>query len=212
MRSAFPAAHVVSFTTLRPRKRRHDLTITAVETSPRITRVAIDAVPSAVDNTSRHGFTDYDEKKKLTRLCLRQIQRVLIAESLTAEAQEHSLPCPWCDQSVPPEGSHESNPEPEDQELAQREGAPAEKPGERVLVDEDSRPHDLIPPLQVRHRYQESSDSLRHALERTRLDLLQGRDAVLVEEAGLHVDDETDDHREQLRERCVTQGDSPRGA
>jgi hypothetical protein len=82
IRSAFPEAHVVSFTTGRLKKRGHDLTATAIGVSPEITRVVIAGVSG--DGVSSlelgHSFTAWDEKKKLALHCLLQIERALAPE------------------------------------------------------------------------------------------------------------------------------------
>jgi hypothetical protein len=168
IRAAFPEAHFVSFTTGRLRKRRHDLRVTAIQASDRVTRVVVGVDPAAGYSSfaARH-LTECDEVRKLSLLCLRQIQRALRVESIVST--ENVTPCPWCDDLAPSRGAPTGRTGREDRD-ATTIGDTADAEVQRLLHEN-----------QLHHRYHESCRSFVYAIKTTRDYLLRG---TLEEGAG----------------------------
>jgi hypothetical protein len=98
IRSAFPEAHVVSFTSRRARQTDHAFTATAIENPFGVTSVVI----AGANPTSRYLLADnaelqtWHERKKLALLFLRHIERALVTTADPGHKPRERPSCPWC--------------------------------------------------------------------------------------------------------------------
>jgi hypothetical protein len=98
IRSAFPEAHVVSFTTGRARQTDQAFTATAIEYPFGVTSVVI----AGANPTGRYLLSDGDElqtwheRKKLALLFLRHIERALVTTADPGRKLREKASCPWC--------------------------------------------------------------------------------------------------------------------